>query len=172
MVNKYLGCRKKDKMRCVFLGDSGIGKTTFLKKAIYDNSRTAPTIGVNSMVYMSNGNKLHCWDTSGTQRFERISIMFANSVDAIVYMYDVSTPETLERVHYWRKLTEKNDNQPDLHILIGLEGGRQNRCSLEGYEDFIHVRCPTEHQTLDTIIDIIKFNQPKSAPGTRQTCCF
>tara|TARA_B110000285_G_scaffold235524_1_gene317799 strand:+ start:7479 stop:7958 length:480 start_codon:yes stop_codon:yes gene_type:complete len=159
-------------MRCVFLGDSGIGKTTFLKKAVHDNSPTAPTIGVDSIVYMSNDNKLHCWDTAGTQRFERIAIMFATSVDAIIYMYDVSTPATLERVHYWRKLTEKNDNQPDLHILIGLKGDRQNCCSLEGYENFLHVNCPTEQETLDTIVDIIKFNQPKPPSTTRQTCCF
>tara|TARA_B100000795_G_scaffold177039_1_gene133799 strand:- start:701 stop:1180 length:480 start_codon:yes stop_codon:yes gene_type:complete len=159
-------------MRCVFLGDAGIGKTTFLKKAVFDNSRTAPTIGVNSMVYMSNNDKLHCWDTSGTKRFEHISIMFANSVDAIVYMYDVSTPETLERVHYWRKLTEKNEKQHDLHILIGLKGDQQDCCSLEGYENFIHIKCPTEHETLDSIIDIIKFNQPPSPHTTRQTCCF
>lgn len=162
-------------MRCVFLGDSGIGKTTFLKKSICDNSRTIPTIGVVSMIYMSNDDKLYCWDTSGSPRFERVSMVFANSVDAIVYMYDVSRPETLKRVRYWRKLTEKNKKQSDLHILVGLKGDRQNCCSLEGFEDFLYVECPTEHQTLDTIIDIIKFNQNKTAarqPCARQSCCF
>jgi small GTP-binding protein len=159
-------------MRCVFLGDSGIGKTTFLKKAVHDNSPTAPTIGVDSIVYMSNENKLHCWDTAGTQRFERIAIMFATSVDAIIYMYDVSTPATLERVRYWRKLTEKNESQPEVHILVGLKQDLQNKCSLDGYEDFIPVMCPTEQQTMDAIIDIIQFHQPQTAPTTRQTCCF
>ena len=57
-------------MRCVFIGDSGIGKTTFLKRAIHENSETRPTVGVNSMVYISDDVKLHCWDTSGKQRFD------------------------------------------------------------------------------------------------------
>ena len=75
-------------MRCVFIGDSGIGKTTFLKRAIHENSETRPTVGVNSMVYISDDVKLHCWDTSGKQRFECISSMFANGCDAVVYMFE------------------------------------------------------------------------------------
>lgn len=157
-------------MRCVFIGDAGIGKTTFLKKAIYDKTNVAPTVGVNSMVYISNGVKLHCWDTSGAPRFEHISIMFTNSVNAIVYMYDVSKPSTLERVRYWRNLIKKNH---DLHILVGLKCDLQNRCSLEGYEDFIHVKCPSEQQTMDTIIELIDSNEPPEMVETpRQSCCF
>lgn len=157
-------------MRCVFLGDSGIGKTTFLKKATHDESNTAPTIGVNSVVYLSGKDKLHCWDTSGTQRFERVSIMFANGADAIVYMYDVSAPRTLERVLHYRRLTD--GNTPNVHILVGLKTDLENKCSTEGYENFIWINCPTENQTMETIIKIIKSNQPKVPKTVRQTCCF
>jgi len=159
-------------MRCVFLGDSGIGKTTFLKKAIHDESNTAPTIGVNNVVYLSGKDKLHCWDTSGTQRFERVSLMFANGADAIVYMYDVSTPSTLDRVLHWRQLTDAVHNTPDVHILVGLKTDLENKCSTEGYENFIRINCPTENQTMETIVQIIKLNQPKVSTTTRQTCCF
>ena len=159
-------------MRCVFLGDSGIGKTTFLKKAIHDESNTGPTIGVNSMVYISGKDKLHCWDTSGTRRFERVSLMFANGADAIIYMYDVSTPSTLDRVLHWRQLADAVHNTPNVHILVGLKTDLENKCPTEGYENFLWINCPTENQTMEAIVEIIKSTRPKVTTKSRQSCCF
>lgn len=88
-----------DPIRCVFLGKTAVGKTTFLKRAAYDFGPIVPTIGVDNQLFEYKSIYFQCWDTSGIEKFKAVADMFVQHTQMIVYMYDAGRPETLERAH-------------------------------------------------------------------------
>lgn len=101
--------------RIVVIGDTGVGKSTFLKHlsllAQPGDRDTEPTIGVDMVALKladaATGRviRYHFWDTAGQERFRSITRQFYHNLDAIVVMYDVSRRSDerggADSVHWW-----------------------------------------------------------------------
>lgn len=83
-------------IRCVFIGASGVGKTTLLTRAAGRRHIVLPTIGVNNMLFCYKNIQYQCWDTSGAEKFKVLSKIFIRNTSQCVYMYDPSRPETFD----------------------------------------------------------------------------
>ena len=81
-------------LRAVFVGESGVGKTTLLRRASKDSGRIVPTIGVDNALFDYAGVFFQCWDTSGQPQFRTVAQMFIEKSRLVIYMYDASKPET------------------------------------------------------------------------------
>jgi len=81
-------------LRAVFVGESGVGKTTLLRRASKDSGRIVPTIGVDNALFDYGGVFFQCWDTSGQSQFKAVAQMFIDKSRVAIYMYDASKPET------------------------------------------------------------------------------
>merc|ERR1719277_56930 len=89
------------------IGQSGVGKTSILRRFIDDEfeDKQMSTIGVDFKVkYVDIGGKkvkLAFWDTAGQERFKTLTSSYYRGAQGIIFVYDVSEPETFENVRQW-----------------------------------------------------------------------
>lgn len=131
--------------RCIFIGKSGVGKTTLLRGAAHENvDAPPPTMGVDLVTCATDRGKLLCWDTSGQVKFRTIVGMFFKDCRVVVYVYDVSDPDSLDCIEEWYDHTPyKNDR---LLILVGNRKGpsrvsRENILRLCERGNMVHLTC-------------------------------
>ncbi|XP_036104558.1 ras-related protein Rab-44 [Molossus molossus] len=91
----------------IFLGDSNVGKTSFLH-LLHQNTFAAgltATVGVDFRVKnLLVDNKcyaLQLWDTAGQERYHSMTRQLLRKADGVVLMYDVTCQESFAHVRYW-----------------------------------------------------------------------
>ncbi|KAM6182316.1 LOW QUALITY PROTEIN: ras-related protein Rab-44 [Erethizon dorsatum] len=91
----------------IFLGDSNVGKTSFLHLLHQNTFATglAATVGVDFRVKtLLVDNKcfaLQLWDTAGQERYHSVTRQLLRKADGVVLMYDVTSQESFVHVRYW-----------------------------------------------------------------------
>lgn len=94
-------------LKVVTVGDSGVGKSSLIFRYIDGAFQTGyvSTIGVDFKVKMmkvgEQNVKLQVWDTAGQERFRTIARAYLRGAHGCIGVFDVSQPETLERLHVW-----------------------------------------------------------------------
>nr|KAF6363156.1 hypothetical protein mPipKuh1_010153 [Pipistrellus kuhlii] len=113
----------------IFLGDSNVGKTSFLH-LLHQNtfaSGLTATVGVDFRVKnLLVDNKyyaLQLWDTAGQERYHSMTRHLLRKADGVVLMYDVTSQESFAHVHYW--LDCLRDSGPD-GVAILLLGNKMD----------------------------------------------
>uniref|UniRef100_A0A8C3RTK7 RAB44, member RAS oncogene family n=1 Tax=Chelydra serpentina TaxID=8475 RepID=A0A8C3RTK7_CHESE len=91
----------------LFVGDSNVGKTSFLYRLHEDsfNPSLSATVGMDYRVKnLFVDNKcfaLRLWDTAGQERYHSITKQFFRKADGVVLMYDVTSEYSFADVRYW-----------------------------------------------------------------------
>uniref|UniRef100_F7I584 RAB44, member RAS onco family n=1 Tax=Callithrix jacchus TaxID=9483 RepID=F7I584_CALJA len=91
----------------IFLGDSNVGKTSFLHLLHQNSFATGltATVGVDFRVKtLLVDNKcfvLQLWDTAGQERYHSMTRQLLRKADGVVLMYDVTSQESFGHVRYW-----------------------------------------------------------------------
>ncbi|XP_074254081.1 ras-related protein Rab-44 isoform X2 [Saimiri boliviensis] len=91
----------------IFLGDSNVGKTSFLHLLHQNSFATGltATVGVDFRVKtLLVDNKcflLQLWDTAGQERYHSMTRQLLRKADGVVLMYDVTSQESFAHVRYW-----------------------------------------------------------------------
>lgn len=84
--------------KVVFVGDSGVGKTTLIHrmtKSVFIESPNS-TIGAAFQIINHCGTRLSVWDMAGQQRFNSLRPMYIRGSLVVVYCFDERmSPETL-----------------------------------------------------------------------------
>jgi len=58
------------------------------------------------------------WDTAGQERFRSLLTLYYKNSDAVVIVFDLTDPQTLDTVEYWAKQIEANcDSTPCTFII-------------------------------------------------------
>lgn len=99
---------RKSIIKVPIIGDAGVGKSCLLNQFVNRrwtaNYRT--TIGTDLLVkeIVVDGQlcSLQLWDTAGSERFQSLGNAFYRGSEALVVVFDVTRPETLEHVAKWR----------------------------------------------------------------------
>eukprot|EP01095_Lingulamoeba_sp_RSL-Kostka_P013046 TRINITY_DN528_c2_g1_i1.p1 TRINITY_DN528_c2_g1~~TRINITY_DN528_c2_g1_i1.p1 ORF type:complete len:227 (+),score=31.83 TRINITY_DN528_c2_g1_i1:62-682(+) len=123
-------------LKIILLGDSSVGKTTLLNKFVnhkYDEIYK-PTIGADFIRKdFKRGDKkitLQIWDTAGQERYESLGSAFYKGADACIFVYDVTSQSSFQRLDWWKtkftlnyrgsskRLQTKEQPEP-LFIVIG-----------------------------------------------------
>jgi small GTP-binding protein len=92
-------------IRILILGDSGVGKSTFVysfingytvKKMIY------PTVGVNvdptKIIYQNIEYKLFFYDCSGQDKYKHFISNYYRDLNCIIFMYDLTSSESKDKI--------------------------------------------------------------------------
>ena len=115
-------------IRLILIGDSGVGKTSFLVRFSEDHFQSSTdegqhiaTIGIDfkiKRVSLDGKNiKLQIWDTAGQERFRTITQTYYKSANGIILAYDCTSKESFENVRNWLEQIKEHAN-PDVHKLL------------------------------------------------------
>ena len=83
-------------IKCLVIGDSGIGKTSLMTRFTDDifNNQYTSTIGVDfkikTMKFKNKIIKFQIWDTAGQDRFRTITSSYYRGSNAILICYNVA----------------------------------------------------------------------------------
>ncbi|CAG9316853.1 unnamed protein product [Blepharisma stoltei] len=123
----------KVESKVVFLGDSGVGKSSLLVRYTRGEFSDAHevTIGgafLQSRVDTGDGKVtvLDIWDTAGQERFRALMPLYYRDAAAAVIVYDVGDKRSFERVDYW--VNTLKAQVPDcLLYLVGNKADRESK---------------------------------------------
>ena len=132
---------KIEDIKVITLGNSSVGKTSFLMKYI-DNSFTltyTTTLGVDfkqKKIKLKNGKdvRLRIFDTAGQERFKAVSVSFIKKADGVILIYDISDIESFEAVENWLKSIREIGKDKLPIILVG------NKCDLSDDKRMISLK--------------------------------
>ncbi|KAI0641219.1 ras-domain-containing protein [Trametes meyenii] len=97
-------------VKLVVIGASGVGKSSIRNQYISGRFTTGyrATIGADfitkTLPHHSSPEELvtlQIWDTAGQERFSALSSAFFRGADAVILMFDVNQPQTLEALTKW-----------------------------------------------------------------------
>lgn len=111
--------------KVVFVGDSGVGKSSFIHRFCNDNFNPSfsATIGVDfqvkSLILGGQHIVLQLWDTAGQERFRSITKQYFRKADGVVIMYDVNCESTFTNVRNWMESVQEGVEEGTIILLIG-----------------------------------------------------
>ncbi|XP_012582780.1 PREDICTED: ras-related protein Rab-44 [Condylura cristata] len=178
----------------IFLGDSNVGKTSFLH-LLHQNSFTTgltATVGVDFRVKtLLVDNKyfaLQLWDTAGQERYHSVTRQLFHKADGVVLMYDVTSQESFAHVRYWLDCLQDTGAEGVVILLLGnktdceeerqvpTEAGQQ--LAKELGVSFAECSAALGHNILEPIVDLARpwpllggFQQLPSSSNTARTWC-
>ena len=122
---------KIEDIKVITLGNSAVGKTSFLMKYI-DNSFTltyTTTLGIDfkqKKIKLKDGRdvRLRIFDTAGQERYKSVSASFIKKADGVILIYDIGNLESFEAVENWIKSIREIGKDKLPIILVG------NKCDL------------------------------------------
>uniref|UniRef100_A0A4W3H923 small monomeric GTPase n=1 Tax=Callorhinchus milii TaxID=7868 RepID=A0A4W3H923_CALMI len=123
-------------IKLLALGDSGVGKTTFLYR--YTDNKFNPkfitTVGIDfrekRLVYPVRGSNnttgknikvhLQLWDTAGQERFRSLTTAFFRDAMGFLLIFDLTSQQSFLNVRNWMSQLQANAycENPDI-VLIG-----------------------------------------------------
>nr|XP_008538572.1 PREDICTED: ras-related protein Rab-44 [Equus przewalskii] len=109
----------------VFLGDSNVGKTSFLYLLHHNSFATGltATVGVDFRVknLLVDGKcfALQFWDTAGQERYHSVTRQLLRKADGVVLMYDVTSQESFAHIRYWLDCLQDVGSGGVVILLLG-----------------------------------------------------
>ncbi|XP_035223814.1 ras and EF-hand domain-containing protein homolog, partial [Stegodyphus dumicola] len=111
--------------KVVFVGDSGVGKTSILQRFCLDDFKPtfSATIGVDFQVKTIEveGERiaLQLWDTAGQERFRSMTHQYFRKADGIIVVYDVTSEISFRNVRNWIHNIKEGAEEGSVIMLIG-----------------------------------------------------
>mmetsp|Transcript_26640 Transcript_26640/g.75203 ORF Transcript_26640/g.75203 Transcript_26640/m.75203 type:complete len:210 (-) Transcript_26640:80-709(-) len=120
------------KYKVVFLGDESAGKTSLVRRYMYDTfeDQIQATIGMDfqsKTVYLTDRTvKLQLWDTAGQERFRSLIPSYIRDAAAAVVVYDITKRPSFEATRKW---IEDVRNERGKDALVALVGNKTDLAS-------------------------------------------
>lgn len=124
-----MSSRKKNILKVIILGDSGVGKTSLMHRYVNDkySQQYKATIGADFLtkeVTVSEDKiaTMQVWDTAGQERFQSLGVAFYRGADCCVLVYDVTNAKSFENIKSWRDefLVHANVSSPETFPFVIL----------------------------------------------------
>ncbi|XP_006172098.1 EF-hand calcium-binding domain-containing protein 4B isoform X3 [Tupaia chinensis] len=159
--------------KIVLVGDSAVGKTSFLRRFCEDrfSSGMAATVGIDYRVKTVDvdGSRvaLQLWDTAGQERYRCITQQFFRKADGVIVMYDLTAKQSFVSVRWWLSSVEeavgdhvpvlllgnKLDNEKEREVPHGLGEQLAKESSLIFYECSAY----SGHNTSECLLHLARF---------------
>ncbi|KAM6191941.1 ras-related protein Rab-44 [Sarcoramphus papa] len=109
----------------LFVGDSHVGKTSFLYRLHADtfNPHLTATVGldyqVKNLIVDNKRFALRLWDSAGQERYHSITKQFFRKADGVVLMYDITSEYSFSDVRYWLSCIQEGAEDGVAILLLG-----------------------------------------------------
>jgi small GTP-binding protein len=113
------------KYKIIWIGDSGVGKTCLLTKALknFFDQELKSTLGFeyHNITININDKKilLETWDTCGQESFKCIVNMFYKRAKLAILVYSIDNRKSFEGINFWLNELRINSGEQTKLILIG-----------------------------------------------------
>ncbi|XP_065554367.1 ras-related protein Rab-44 isoform X4 [Lathamus discolor] len=184
----------------LFVGDSHVGKTSFLYRLHADtfNPHLTATVGldyqVKSFVVDNKCFALRLWDSAGQERYHSITKQFFRKADGVVLMYDITSEYSFLDVQYWLSCIQEGAEDGVAILLLGnktdcaaerqvpMEQGE--RLAKEHQLMFYECSAASGHnisESMVSLIRLLKVNEDKlknkaeevpKLPQKKKSCCW
>uniref|UniRef100_A0A0P4XDC2 EF-hand calcium-binding domain-containing protein 4A n=1 Tax=Daphnia magna TaxID=35525 RepID=A0A0P4XDC2_9CRUS len=113
--------------KIIVLGESGVGKTSFIRRFCCDDyvgSRSA-TVGIDLSIRClpvgddSQYCALQFWDTAGQEKYRSISQQYLRKADGVLIVYDVTSEMSFVHVRYWIDCVKEVVGDDVVCLLVG-----------------------------------------------------
>ncbi|KAK5872534.1 hypothetical protein PBY51_013224 [Eleginops maclovinus] len=124
---------KSNAYNVMMVGDSSVGKTSFMKRAQSGKfSLDLPaSVGLDSCTWtvVVDGKLvvLQLWDTAGQERFHSITRQIFHKAHAFLLMYDITSSATFSAVSYWANCIQEGAAEDVNILLVGNKSDRTER---------------------------------------------
>ena len=114
---------KEINIKIILVGDSGVGKSTFLKRKVEDifYSSFLSTIGVdfNTQYFIRQKYKIRTsiWDTAGQEKFSSLIEVYYRNLTAGLIFYDTTNKKSFENIDKWLERVKKNNEHLPVYII-------------------------------------------------------
>lgn len=123
-----MSTRKKNILKVIILGDSGVGKTSLMHRYVNNkySQQYKATIGADFLTKEVNVDDkvatMQVWDTAGQERFQSLGVAFYRGADCCVLVYDVTNTKSFENIRTWRDefLVHANVSSPETFPFVIL----------------------------------------------------
>eukprot|EP01123_Difflugia_compressa_P014810 TRINITY_DN8027_c0_g1_i1.p1 TRINITY_DN8027_c0_g1~~TRINITY_DN8027_c0_g1_i1.p1 ORF type:complete len:194 (-),score=37.84 TRINITY_DN8027_c0_g1_i1:183-764(-) len=111
--------------KVILYGQTGVGKTSLWIQTTCGgfDPETSTTIGVDfkdkTVQHEGEIIKLQLWDTAGQEKFRAITGHYVTGSHAIIYIFDVTQPETLTEINFWLSARGGKVRKNALKVLVG-----------------------------------------------------
>ncbi|KAK7496803.1 hypothetical protein BaRGS_00012012, partial [Batillaria attramentaria] len=111
--------------KVVFVGDSGVGKSSFIHRFCNNQFRAsyAATIGVDFQIRaLTVGDStivLQLWDTAGQERYRSVTKQYFRKADGVIVMYDVTSERSFLNVRDWMFSVQEGVEEGTVITIVG-----------------------------------------------------
>ncbi|XP_070263674.1 EF-hand calcium-binding domain-containing protein 4B [Myotis yumanensis] len=184
--------------KIVFVGNSAVGKTSFLRR--FCDDRFSPgmtaTVGIDyrvKMVHVGDSQvALQLWDTAGQERYRCITQQFFRKADGVIVMYDLTAKQSFLSVRQWLSTVEeavgdripvlllgnKIDNEKEREVPRGLGEQLAKENNLIFYECSAY----SGHNTKESLLHLARILKEQedtvredtiqvARPAKKKSCC-
>lgn len=128
-----MGSRNYDYLfKVVLIGDSGVGKTSLLKRYRHNefSTDTKHTIGVEFATQEIEVEdklvKTQIWDTAGQERYRAITKAYYRGALGAILLYDITDRETFENLRRWISEIRQHASEDIKIMLVGNKKDLEN----------------------------------------------
>jgi small GTP-binding protein len=141
------------KCKVVFLGSSGVGKTSLINRYIsneFSRDHTA-TVGIDFFTkpiqVRDRTVNFQIWDTAGQERFRSLIPSYIRDSSIAVIVYDVSSPDSFNHAKLWHKTVVNERGNDVVCVLVGNKNDLERRIPPDDIQSFAK---PLAIQTIET----------------------
>ena len=134
------GENQLNKLKIILLGNSGVGKTSILKRLSnnkFDSCVT--TVGCDTSIYYakykSKKYQLTFADPSGQERYRALTRSFLRNTDGVLFVFDISDQKSFEDISFWYNFY-KEENENVVGLLIGNKCDLKHKVGINESEEF------------------------------------
>ena len=130
--------KKKEEIKLIILGDTGVGKTSIINRYIENKftDNIPSTIGSNYIgKNLKRGDKqyvLNIWDTTGQEKYRSVTKLFVQEAKIVVLVYSINSKESFKVLDIWYKQVLDICGE---NIIIAVVGNKTDLFDQNEYED-------------------------------------
>ncbi|XP_040975826.1 ras-related protein Rab-44 isoform X2 [Aquila chrysaetos chrysaetos] len=156
----------------LFVGDSHVGKTSFLYRLHADtfNPHLTATVGldyqVKNLIVDNKRFALRLWDSAGQERYHSMTKQFFRKADGVVLMYDITSEYSFSDVRYWLSCIQEGAEDGVAILLLGnktdcaevrkVPTEEGERLAKEHQLTFYECSAASGHNVLESMVSLIR----------------
>ena len=135
-----------DTMRVITLGESGVGKTSIIRRYIHNifDENNLSTIGLNfsfKEVKLKKGKSINIKliDTAGQEKYKALAKSYFKNVDAVLFVFSLNNQDSFDNMKNWINLFNDNHNGKEgiPKYLIGNKADEKREVQKNMVDEFL-----------------------------------